>query len=489
MQERDVDIAVIGAGTAGLSALQVARQYRDRVVLIEGGELGTTCARVGCMPSKLLIAAAESAHTVREAAGFGIEATGVAINGRDVMARVRRHRDAFVASVLDSMQRIEPDNRLSGHARFEDPHTLRVGDDLRLHARAIVIATGSRPHWPKTFAPAGDRLVDSEAVFEWEALPDSVAVFGPGIVGLELGQALARLGVRLRLFGNSGSLGPFRDPALRDYAERTFSDEFYLDPAAKVEGIERDGDQVVVTFLERGSGRRLTERFDYLLAATGRRPNIDRLDLHNAGLALDDKGVPRYNRFTMQCRRADDENAASHVFIAGDANQELPLLHEANQQGRIAGHNAARYPERRAGRRNTPLSIVFTDPQMATVGLSRDEAARRFGCEAVAEGGASFEDQGRAVVMGRNRGLMRLYAEHGSGQFLGAELFGPRVEHIAHLLAWALEQKMGVERMLEMPYYHPVLEEGLRSALRDLSRALLQGPAMTERCLEYGPGG
>ncbi|MBW6390662.1 dihydrolipoyl dehydrogenase [Billgrantia antri] len=489
MQECNVDIAVIGAGTAGLSAWQVARQYHDRVVLIEGGEPGTTCARVGCMPSKLLIAAAESAHQAHTAAGFGIEIGSIGVNGRDVMERVRRQRDAFVENVLESMQRIEPENRLSGHARFEDPHTLRIGNDLRLHARAIIIATGSRPHSPKAFAPAGDRLIDSDAVFEWDDLPESVAVFGPGIVGLELGQALSRLGVRLRMFGKSGSLGPFQDPALRDYAERTFSDEFYLDPAAQVEAIERDGNQVAITFLERDSGHRLTERFDYLLAATGRRPNLDRLDLHNAGLALDDKGVPYYNRFTMQCRHTDDENAGSHIFIAGDASQELPLLHEANQQGRIAGHNAGRYPERRAGHRSTPLSIVFTEPQMATVGLSRDEAANRFGCDNVAEGQATFEDQGRAVVMRQNRGLMRLYAEHGSGQFLGAELFGPQVEHIAHLLAWALEQKMGVERMLEMPYYHPVLEEGLRSALRDLSRALLQGPAMTERCLEYGPGG
>ncbi|MGR2738093.1 dihydrolipoyl dehydrogenase [Billgrantia sp. Q4P2] len=489
MQESNVEVAVIGAGTAGLSAWQTARQYHDRVVLIEGGEPGTTCARVGCMPSKLLIAAAESAHQVREAAGFGIEVGSIEVNGRDVMARVRRQRDAFVESVLASMQRIEPENRIRGHARFEDPHTLRVGDDLRLRARAIIIATGSRPHWPKAFAPAGDRLVDSDAIFEWEELPESVAVFGSGIVGLELGQALGRLDVRIRMFGRSGSLGPFQDPALRDYAERIFNDEFYLDPAAQVEAIERDGDQVAISFIERGSGRRLTERFDYLLAATGRRPNLDRLDLQNAGLALDDKGVPLYNRFTMQCRQAGDQGDGSHVFIAGDASQELPLLHEANQQGRIAGHNAGRYPERRAGRRSMPLSIVFTEPQMATVGLSRDEAAQRFGCDGVAEGEATFEDQGRAVVIRQNRGLMRLYAEHGSGQFLGAELFGPRVEHIAHLLAWALEQKMGVERMLEMPFYHPVLEEGLRSALRDLNSALLQGPAMTERCLEYGPGG
>ncbi|MBA2780436.1 dihydrolipoyl dehydrogenase [Billgrantia kenyensis] len=489
MQERDVDIAIIGAGTAGLSAWQTARHYHENVVLIEGGEPGTTCARVGCMPSKLLIAAAEAAHHAHEAAGFGIEAGPVEIDGRAVMARVRHQRDAFVKGVLDSMQRIDPDKLLSGHACFESPHTLRVGDSQRLHARSIVIATGSRPHMPDAFAAAGERLIDSDAVFEWETLPGSVAVFGAGVVGLELGQALSRLGVRVRLFGKSGSLGPFQEAAMRDYAERIFNEAFYLDPAARVDAIEGDDSQVAVTFRKRNSAERLTESFDYLLAATGRRPNLDRLALENAGLALDDKGVPLYNRFTMQCRGLDDHGEGSHVFIAGDASQELPLLHEANQQGRIAGHNAGRYPERRAGHRSTPLSIAFTDPQMATVGMSREEAVSWFGCDSVAEGEASFEDQGRAMVMRQNRGLMRLYAEHGSGQFLGAELFGPRVEHIAQLLAWALEQRMGVERMLEMPFYHPVLEEGLRSALRDLNRALLQGPAMTERCFEYGPGG
>ncbi|MCC5883852.1 MAG: dihydrolipoyl dehydrogenase [Halomonas sp.] len=486
MQVRDVDVAVIGAGTAGLSAWQSARQYSDEVVLIAGGEPGTTCARVGCMPSKLLIAAAEAAHQVNTSKRFGIEVGNVRVDGRAVMARVRRERDAFVEGVIDSMQQIEPGNLVSGWAHFVDSHTLCVGNQ-HLRAGTIIIATGSQPHAPDIFHPAGDRLIDSDTVFEWETLPSSLAVFGAGIIGLELGQALSRLGVRLRLFGKSGSLGPFQDPALRDYAERTFNEEFYLDPSAEVDTIRRAGDQVEIAFLERESGERLIERFDYLLAATGRRPFLEGLQLENAGLALDDNGVPLYNRFTMQCRRADGE--ASHVYIAGDASQELPLLHEANQQGRIAGNNAGRYPERRAGRRSTPLSIAFSDPQMATVGLSLEEAVKRFGCDGVAEGEATFEDQGRAVVMSQNRGLMRLYAEHGSGQFLGAELFGPRVEHLAHLLAWALEQKMGVERMLEMPFYHPVLEEGLRSAMRDLNRALLLGPPIGERCLEYGPGG
>ncbi|WP_445156794.1 dihydrolipoyl dehydrogenase [Halomonas sp. E14] len=487
MQNREVDVAIIGAGTAGLSAWQAARQHGDKIVLIEGGEGGTTCARVGCMPSKLLLAAAEAAQRTRDATGFGIRTGSVEVDGGAVMAWLHQERDRFVGQVLDSMERIPAEQRLAGTARFESPQVLRVGDDLRVKARAIVIATGSRNHWPDLLSNAGDRLVVNDDVFRWQTLPESVAVFGPGIIGLELGQALHRLGVRLRIFGKSGSLGPFQDAKLRDYADRTFNESFYVDPQAKVEEIRREGNQVVITFQERHSGRRLTERFDYLLAATGRRPNLEALALEQAELELDEHGVPHFDRFTLQCHAAD--GGPSPVFIAGDANHELPLLHEASLQGRIAGDNAGRYPERRAGRRTTPLSIVFTDPQIATVGLSRQAHEERLGgCRHVATGEASFEGQGRAVVMRQERGRLHLYAEHGTGLLLGAELFGPQVEHMAHLLAWAVEERACVSRLLEMPFYHPVLEEALRSALRDLSAKLEHGPAITARCLEYGPG-
>ena len=204
-------------------------------------------------------------------------------------------------------------------------------------------------------------------------------MFGPGVIGLELGQALHRLGVRLRVFGVGGALGPFRDETVRRYAEATFNAEFHVDPDARVEKIARDGDAVVITFVERDSGETLTERFDYLLAATGRRPNVDRLDLENAGLSLDDRGVPRFNRFTLQCLNADE--SPSHLFIAGDANQELPLLHEANSEGRIAGDNAGRFPELRAGRRNVPLWThprAWITPHMAgptPLGAALDQVA------------------------------------------------------------------------------------------------------------------
>ena len=234
MKTRKVGVAVIGAGSAGMNAFRAARAHTDNVVLIEGGEYGTTCARVGCMPSKLLIAAAEAAHAVSEAPHFGINPGGLDIDGTAVMERVKRERDRFVGFVVDSVQNIPAEQRLLGHAQFLDDHRLQVGDQWIVDARRIVIATGSQPSYPKSFAELGDRLVVNDDVFEWTTLPRSVAVFGPGVIGLELGQALSRLGVKTFVFGRSGRIGPLTDPAVIDSVKSTLSKEFYLDLGARV---------------------------------------------------------------------------------------------------------------------------------------------------------------------------------------------------------------------------------------------------------------
>ncbi|BES73404.1 dihydrolipoyl dehydrogenase [Marinobacter nanhaiticus D15-8W] len=479
MEKRKVDVAVIGTGTAGMVAYKAARKHTENLVVIEGDQYGTTCARVGCMPSKLLIAAAEAAHNVTGADLFGIHAEGVKIDGKAVMERVRRERDLFVGGVLETVESFPPEHRLKGMARFIDDHRLVVGGQVEIEARSFVIATGSRSNIPEFLQAAGDRLLVNDTVFELEDLPESVAVFGPGIIGLELGQALSRLGVRIRMFGVSGSIGAIRDEALRDYAQETFNREFPLDPSANVSAVERTAKGVRVTFEDEMKGE-VSEEFDYLLAATGRRPNVDRLDLQNTGLELDDRGVPIFDHYTLRCSK-------SHIFIAGDADNEAPVLHEATDEGRIAGDNAGRYPDMRAGLRRVPLSIVFTDPQIATVGLTLDQVQER--CrDSYATGELSFEDQGRSRVIGKDRGILKVYGEHGSGLFLGAEIFGPAAEHIGHLLAWAAQKHMTVSEMLDMPFYHPVIEEGVRSALRDLNRKLNIGPELVDRCLECGPG-
>ena len=454
-----VDVAVIGAGTAGLAAYRAAKAAGASAVVVEGGPYGTTCARVGCMPSKLIIAAAEAAHGISRAKGFGVHASEPRIDGAEVMARVKRERDRFVGFVIEGVESIPEADRIRGYAKFVDRNTIDV-DGLRITARSIVIATGSRPAIPPILQGLGDRLVVNDDVFSWDTLPRSVAVFGPGVIGLELGQALARLGVRVVVLGRGGRVGPITDPQVRRAAIDAFMSEFHLDPDAHVSRVERIGDEVEINYTE-VTGTKRTERFEYVLAATGRTPNVDKLNLEATGLELGPQGVPVSNPRTTQA-------GTSNIFIAGDVSNFMPLLHEAADEGHIAGANAARHPSVEMGLRRAPLGVVFTDPQIAIVG----GGYASLHAHAIAAGEVSFEGQGRSRVMLRNKGMLRVYADRSTGRFLGAEMVGPDAEHIAHLLAWALQARMTVGEMIDMPFYHPVVEEGLRTALRDLEANL-----------------
>ena len=458
---RKVDVAVIGAGSAGLPAFRAARRHTENIVLIEGGIYGTTCARVGCMPSKLLIAAAEAAHSIETASKFGVYTSKPNINGHDVMRRVRSERDRFVGFVLESVESIDPKHHFRAHARFLDDHTIQAEDKI-FEAKSVVIATGSSPKLMPMFDGLGERLVVNDDIFDWETLPESVAVFGPGVIGLELGQALHRLGVRIRIFGLSGSLKPLSDMGIRNYAENLFKAEFPLDTKANILGLELENDQVKIRFVDCKNGEEKEEFFDFLLAATGRFPNVNDLGLENTKLELDSLGVPLFNSATMQCGN-------SSIFIAGDVNNDLPLLHEAADEGEIAGDNAGRFPDIKTGLRRSPVTVVFCDPQIAIVGDSWNELE---GKENVVTGKVSFEGQGRSRIILKNKGLMHVYADRNSGLFLGSEFIGPHAEHLAHLMSWAHQQKMTIQQMLEMPFYHPVIEEGLRTALRDVKSKL-----------------
>ena len=477
MKTMQVDVAVIGAGTAGLAAYRAAKAAGASAAIIEGGDDGTTCARVGCMPSKLLVAAAEAAHAVGRGPRFGIHADdALRIDGREVMDRVRRERDRFVGLVLRGVQDIPDAERIRGHAGFVNDHTLAIADHTRVTSKSIVIATGSRAAYPDSFKALGDRLIINDDVFDWTDLPKAVAVIGPGIIGLELGQALHRLGVHVAVLGRGGRVGPISDPRIRAYALAAFNEEFTLEPDAHIAHMRRHGDRVAIG-RTMPDGSPTIEHFDYVLAATGRTPNVEGIGLENTALKLDAKGVPRFDPLTTRTASTD---GASPIFIAGDASNFIPLLHEAADEGRIAGENAARLALGRQlspGLRRAPIGIVFTDPQIGIVGGGFH--ALKPG--SFATGQVSFEDQGRSRILLRNKGLLNVYGDCATAHFLGAEMLAPGAEHLAHLLAWALQNEMTVAQMLRMPFYHPVIEEGLRTALRHLDVNLRAARANVNR--------
>lgn len=461
MEEKYVDVAIIGAGTAGMSAYKNAIKYTNKVILIEGGEFGTTCAKFGCMPSKLLISAADAAHSIKNFSQFGLELDGkLVVNGKKVMARVKSERDRFLGFVLEAIDNIKKENIIKGYAKFIDNNTLKIGATI-IKAKAIVIATGSASSIPPFLKDLGDKLITSDDVFYWDDLPKSVAVFGSGVIGLEIGQALSHLGVKVKMFGKGGVIGPLSDPKIIEYSKKTFSEDFYLDNDMEVSAqVSRKGDNVLIKYLDK-NGEEKEDEFEYLLAATGRNPDFSKLDIQNTDLKLDDKGVPISNKYTNQCGH-------SSIFIAGDSSNNKPLLHIASDEGATAGKNAGNFPNIVNQKRSANIGIVFTDPQIAVVGKTYKELKDMD----YSIGEMSFESQGRSRITLKNKGLLHLYADNKTGRFLGAEMIGPHAEHLAHLLAWAYQQEMTIPKMLEMPFYHPVIEEGLRTALREVNSKL-----------------
>lgn len=465
MKKIQADIVVIGGGTAGMGAFRNARLHSDNVYLIENNVFGTTCARVGCMPSKLLIAAAEARHHALHTDPFGVhlDKDSIVVNGEEVMRRVKSERDRFVGFVVTDVEEWPADKRIMGSAKFIDEHTVQIDDHIQIAAKSFVIATGSRPVILPQWQSLGDRLIINDDVFSWDTLPKRVAVFGPGVIGLELGQALHRLGVKVEIFGLGGIIGGISDPVVSDEAKAVFGEELKLHLDAKTE-VKLDADGNVEVHWEQ-DGEKGVFVAEYMLAAVGRRPNVDNIGLENINIDKDARGVPVADPLTMQ-------TSIPHIFIAGDASNQLPLLHEAADQGKIAGDNAGRYPNIGSGLRRSTIGVVFTSPQIGFVGLKYAQVAAQYQADEFVIGEVSFKNQGRSRVMLVNKGHMRLYAEKATGRFTGAEIVGPAAEHLAHLLAWAHQMKMTVPQMLDMPFYHPVIEEGLRTALRDADAKL-----------------
>lgn len=446
------DVIIIGSGSAGLSALRVIRKQTDNFLLINDGAYGTTCARVGCMPSKALIEAANAFHRRLTLESFGVSgAAQLNVDIPAVLKRVRRLRDGFVAGMLKLTDELK-DSSIAGRATFLEPQVVAVGE-RRFHAKKIIIATGTRPIVPKAWAALGKRILTSDNLFEQKTLPAHMAVIGMGGVGSEIAQALARLGIKITGFGSNQHIAGLSDAHINQQAVALLRAEFDIDLGKPAE-LNVEGEYICVH-----AGKQ-SVLVDKVLVALGRHPNLDNMGMENLGVALDERGVPAFDTRTMQI-------ADLPVYITGDANRYVPLLHEALDEGYIAGYNAL-CNEPACFERRVPLALVFTDPGIAVVGQS----LAKLNADEIIIGSFDYSGQARALMAQDNHGMLRIYADKSSGRLLGAEMCAPQGEHLAHLLALAIKCKLSVREMLRMPFYHPVLEEGLRTALRDVASQL-----------------
>lgn len=335
---------------------------------------------------------------------------------------------------------------IHGSARFCGADTVMVGDIRVTARRGIVIATGGHPIVPDLLQPVQHLVHTHETIFDLDSLPRTLAVLGAGPVGIELGQAFARLGVAVTVIDDGDSVGGLKDPDVNQAVIDALGGEMTLalgveaKASATDDGRARvawDGGDVVV---------------DLILAATGRPPSLAELALENTGLALDSRGTPEFDERSRRC-------GESAIFIAGDAGAWRPVLHEAARGGRISGEVAAGGDAPRA---LPAFAVAFTEPNIVSVGIGFDALP-----EGARIGVARVSGNGRATADGESEGLVRLYGDR-DGQLIGAAIAAAHGEHLGHLVALAIDRGTDVATFADQAWYHPTVEELLQEAARDL---------------------
>lgn len=453
------DVAIIGAGTAGLYALREVRRANKQFVLIDKGPLGTTCARVGCMPSKLALH--EGAIQKLQQNTENKTNTFNADKLKKTWAQLQEQRDFFANRASKAAISAAKDQLLTGNARFLTPTTLEVsnaGQITLVQAKKVIIANGSRPAIPAWLDPVLEHTISTDELFELKELPSSIGILGLGAIGMEMGLALSRLGIKVVGADLSPAIAGIADPHINEQAIARFSQEMEL----------WLGQPTAVSLADKGvllqSGNRQA-KVDLLLAALGRRPNLDALNLQAAGFPLNEKGIPAFNPHTMQI-------TGLPVFLAGDCTGSKTLMHEASAEGSIAGFNAVQ-DNPVCFKRMQSLGIAFSDPDVFSVGETLGNLKEHNTITGKAQG----TNNGRARVLHEENSLLHIYADAQSGTLLGAAGMTARGEHLAHLLAWAIQRQETAASLLQMPFYHPVLEEMIQSALQDIVRQMpVQSP-------------
>ena len=454
------DIIIIGAGTAGISAYKEALKHTQNILIINDGPWDTTCARVGCMPSKVLISSANRMYDIQHADQVALK-TKSSIDTSDVMSRVRELRDRFTRATLKDVQQWDEAHKISGQAYFTDAQTIQVGKN-KYQSKSFIIAVGSTPSFdPLWKEELGELLITSDQIFELNALPKRLGVIGSGVIAIELAQAMQRLGVKTTVFARSQKVGALTSPNLQTLAQETLKEELDIKFKILPETVKKFRNKVKIEYIEDQQAEHII--VDYLLVATGRTSYLETLKLEHISDKYQDLKNLDVDPQTKQLGNLP-------IFIVGDAHTNTPLQHEAAHEGKLAVENCLSFPKLKNIKSLTPLGIVFSQPEMAIVGKNFKQLTDQK--IDFITGYTSYEKQGRALVLGKNKGAIEVYINKNTRQFLGAELFVEHAEHFAHLLAWMISQKVTIDEILEQPFYHPTLEEGIRTAFKHARRQL-----------------
>jgi pyruvate/2-oxoglutarate dehydrogenase complex dihydrolipoamide dehydrogenase (E3) component len=452
------DFLVIGGGSAGFNAARVAVSHGLKTAIVDGArELGGLCILRGCMPSKTLLYIGELLHLAQKGRTFGLRIPSATADMKAIHARKKKIIGEFADYRQHALAAGQFD-LIRAHARLTDPHTIELSDGRRVGAKHILIATGSKVSMPPIPGLAETPFWTSDDVLDLDFIPKSIVVLGGGIVACELAQFLNRIGTRVVLIQRGPHLLRHHSAESAQVVRQAFIDEgIEIFSDTQLLRVRHDTRGATVEFLH--DGRRIVRRAAHLFNALGREPDTASLNLAAAGVKAQANGQIAINRW--------QQTSAPHIYAAGDCSGPVEIVHVAIQQGELAARHAAGVKRLKPIDWSLLLGVVFTDPQLATIGLSERELDRRGAAYLTAS--YPFNDHGKSILMDANYGYVKVLAEPRRGRILGAEIVGKDAGELIHCFSGPLALKATVFDLLRAPWYHPTLAEIITYPLEDIA--------------------
>lgn len=443
------DIAVIGGGSAGLTVASGAASFGARVAIIEKDRMGGDCLNYGCVPTKALIRSANLVVMIRQSERYGIKTGDVDVDFATVMGRMRQIVNTIAEHDSPARFRKMGVDVLLGGAEFVGTEALRVGD-TQMEAKKIVVATGSRPAIPPISGLSETGFLTNVEALQLEHLPKSLVILGGGPIGLEFAQVFARLGARVTVIEMAPKILPREDDEAASLVQTALEREgiHFLLGSKVIKAQQTEHGKVVVV---EGNDKQMEVPCDEILVATGRRPNVEILGLQQRGVEVTKAGmaVDAHLRSTVP-----------NLYAAGDVKGGLQFTHVAGYEGKVVVRNALFPFKQRVDYRVVPW-VIYTDPEIAHVGLTEKQARDEHGQVQVYT--VPFHDVDRAVIDGHPEGFVKVIADR-KGQILGAHVVGKHAGELIQELVLAMHQRIPVGKVSEVIHAYPTKVEGIRKA-------------------------
>jgi dihydrolipoamide dehydrogenase len=450
----DIDVLVIGAGPGGYVAAIRAAQLGKSVLIVDKSEWGGVCLNRGCIPSKALISAAHQYEQALHGESIGVSAENVKVD----FSKVQAWKNSVVAKQTGGVSALLKGNKVQmfqGEVMFINENEARVFNDQeapRYRFQHCIIATGSRPIELKPF-PFGKRIISSTEALNLTEIPKSMIVIGGGYIGIELGQTYAKLGTKVTVLEGSDSVLPGFEKEMSKLVARNLEKtgvDVHTEALAK--SSKQTDNDVTVTFTVKGEDKEITA--DYVLVTVGRRPNTDgELGLDLINMKLTDRGLIEVDK--------QGRTSIPHIFAIGDIVPGLALAHKASYEAKVAAEALAGHESAVVDYKAMP-AVVFSDPEIASVGLNETEAKEK-GIN-VAIGKFPYAANGRANSLNATQGFVKLVGDKESGLLLGAQIVGPEASNLIGELGLALEMGAALEDIALTIHAHPTLTEMVMDA-------------------------